>query len=116
MKASASARFVKIAPSKIRPFARLLKGLSVEKALNATGFSNKKGAFFIGKLLKSMAANLANSKLSADDFHVEKVAIEQGPVLKRHWSRSRGMARPVKKRTSHIKIVLADNKEESGKE
>ena len=115
MKVNASARFVKVAPSKVRPFARLLKEKSLKEALSATGFSNQKGAFFIGKLLKSMAANLAVNKLNGNDFHVEKVAIEQGPTSKRFWPRSRGMARPIIKRTSHIRIVLSDIKE-TGKE
>lgn len=110
MKLSASARFVRVSPSKVRPFARLLKGMSVEEAITAAGFSNKKGAFFIGKLLKSMVANLASNKLNENDYHIAQVAIEHGPVLKRFWHRSRGMARPIIKRTSHIRIVLADNK------
>ncbi len=111
MKLSASARFVRVSPSKVRPFARLLKGMSIEDAMTAAGFSNKKGAFFIGKLLKSMVANLASNKLNENDYYIAQVAIEQGPTLKRFWPRSRGMARPVIKRTSHIRIVLADNKE-----
>lgn len=115
MKINASARFVKVAPSKVRPFARLLQGKSLKVALTAAGFSNQKGAFFIGKLLKSMAANLAGNELSSNDFYVVKLAIEQGPAAKRFWPRSRGMARPIIKRTSHIRIVLSDIKE-TGKE
>lgn len=111
MKVNASARFVKVAPSKIRPLARLLKGKSLKEALSAAGLSNQKGAFLIGKLLKSMAANLAGNELSGNDFYIEKVAIEQGPAAKRFWPRSRGMARPIIKRTSHIRIVLSDLKE-----
>lgn len=115
MKISASVRFVRVSPSKVMPFARLIKGLSVEEALNAASFAGKKGAFHIAKLLKSMIANLAAAKLNADDFRVEQVAVEQGPGMKRFWSRSRGMARPVVKRSSHIRIVLNDNKS-TGKE
>ena len=111
MKLSASARFVRISPSKVRPFARLLKGMSLEEAISTAGFSNKKGAFFIHKLLKSMVANLAVGNLNENDYHIAQVSIEQGPVMKRSWPRSRGMARPIIKRTSHIKIILADNKE-----
>ena len=115
MKVNASARFVKVSPSKVRPFARLLKGKSLKEAMTAAGFSNQKGAFFIGKLLKSMAANLTGNELSGNDFYIEKVAIEQGPTSKRFWPRSRGMARPIVKRTCHIRIVLSDIKE-TGKE
>ncbi|MDD5482711.1 MAG: 50S ribosomal protein L22 [Kiritimatiellae bacterium] len=115
MKISASARFVRISPSKVRPFARLLKGKSLKEASAAARFSPQKGAFFVGKLLKSMAANLAVKELNGNNFYVEKVAIEQGPTAKRFWPRSRGMAQPIAKRTCHIRVVLSDVKG-SGKE
>ncbi|MDO9540714.1 MAG: 50S ribosomal protein L22 [Kiritimatiellia bacterium] len=115
MKINASAKFVRVTPSKVRPLARLLRGKSLKEALVAAGFNNQKGAFFIAKLLKSMAANLAGNELSGNDFYIEKIAIEQGPTSKRFWPRSRGMARPITKRTSHIRIVLSDLKE-TGKE
>jgi len=103
----AVAKYVKIAPSKAMPFARLLKGVTVENALKITQFSDKKAAFLIGKALKSALANAENNaKLSADDFRVESVVIEPGPTMKRFWARSRGMVRPVHKRTSHIRVVL----------
>jgi len=116
MKVSASARFIRISPSKVRPFARRLSGLSLEQAMTAARFSPQKGAFYIGKLLKSMAANLAAGKLNGEDFFVSKVAVEKGPVLKRFWPRSRGMVSPVLKRMSHLKIVLVDKAEKKGKE
>jgi large subunit ribosomal protein L22 len=111
MKLSASAKFVRISPSKVRPFARLLKGMSIEEALTSAGFSSNKGSFFITKLLKSMVANLASNNLNESDYHIAQVKIEQGPSMKRFWPRSRGMARPIIKRTSHIRIELAENKE-----
>jgi len=55
-----------------------------------------------------------NHKLSAEDFRVKSVAIDAGPGLKRFWSRSRGMVRPVRKRTSHVKVILET--EQGGKE
>jgi large subunit ribosomal protein L22 len=109
MKIEASSRFARIAPTKARPLARLLKGLSVADALRATAFSRQKAAFLIGKVLKSAIANAENNaKPSAEDFRVEQVIVEQGPMMRRHWSRSRGMVRPVTKRTSHIRIVLVN--------
>jgi len=111
MKLSASAKFVRISPSKVRPFARLLKGRSLGDALASAGLDSSKGAFFIAKLLKSMVANLSAGNLNEGDYHISRVVVEQGPVMKRFWPRSRGMARPVIKRTSHIRIELAENKE-----
>ncbi len=111
MKIIAISKFVKLSPTKAIPFARLLKGLSVPEALKVTRFSGKKAASLIDKTLKSAVANVENNaKLSADDFHVESVVVETGPVMRRYWHRSKGMARPIMKRTSHIRVVLADDK------
>lgn len=111
MKITAISRYVRLSPSKGLGFARLLKGLSVAEALKATEFSDKKASFLIGKALRSAIANAEkNAGLSADDFHVEDVIVEKGPFMKRYWHRSRGMARPILKRTSHIRVVIADGK------
>ncbi len=106
----ATSKYVKIAPSKAVAFARLLKGLPVAKALNAAQLSNKKAASFIGKTLKSAVANAENNaELSAEDFRVKHVLVEKGPALRRYWHRSRGMARPIMRRTSNIRVVIADD-------
>ena len=108
MKIESTTRFARISPLKVRPLARLLKGLSVADALRATRFNHSKGAALIAKTLKAAIADVENTaKLSADEFHVEQVLVEPGPVMKRYWARSRGMARPVLKRTSHIRVILA---------
>jgi len=110
MKITAVSRYVKISPSKVFSLARLLKGLPVADALKVTKFSNTKAAFFVEKTLKSAVANAENNaKVSADDFRVGNVIVERGPGMKRHWARSRGMARPVLKRTSHIRILLVND-------
>ena len=109
MRITAVCKYVRISPSKAIPFARLLKGLPVADALKKTKFSNKKAAGLVEKTLKSAIANAENNaNVSADDFHVENVVIERGPTVKRYWHRSRGMARPIKRRTSHIRVVLVD--------
>ncbi len=109
MHVEASSRFVRVAPSKVRPVARLLKGLPVADALKATAFGQQKAAGLIGKVLKSAIASVEHThKLEADAFWVDQVLVEQGPTLKRHWARSRGMARPVARRTSHIRVILAN--------
>lgn len=110
MKIESISRFVRVSPSKVRPLARQLKGLTVTDALRATRFSHSKGALLISKTLKSAIADVENNaKRSAAEFRVERVLIEQGPVMKRYWARSRGMARPVLKRTSHIRVVLVSD-------
>jgi large subunit ribosomal protein L22 len=110
MKVQAVTKYTRISPTKARPLAKKLRGLSAAKALDITGFSPKKAARLIEKTLKSAVANVEhNAKMSADDFHVENVLIEEGPTMRRYWSRSRGMARPIKKRSSHIKVILSND-------
>ncbi len=110
MKIQAVSRAARIAPSKAIPVARLLKGLPIDRALARVTFSRTKAAALIRKTLKSAVANVEhNAKLSPDDFRVEAVRVELGPAMKRYWSRSRGMARPVRKATSHLRVILTND-------
>lgn len=110
MKIVASSRFTRIAPSKALPLARQLKGLPVADALRAAAFSRQKAGSLIGKVLKSAIANAQNNaKQSPEEFRVEQVIVEQGPTMQRYWARSRGMAHPVIKRTSHIRVILTND-------
>ena len=111
MEIKATTRYVRIAPSKARDLAQAMQGLTVAEALRVVEFSERKGAFHLTKTLKSAIANAENnSKLSAEKLFVSQAVVEQEPVMKRHWARSRGMVSPVLKRTSHIKITLTDKK------
>jgi len=111
MDITAKSRYARISPSKARDLARAIRGKGVGEALRITELSERKGAFLIGKTLKSAIANAENNaKLSADDLVVKEAIVDQGPSLKRYWPRSRGMVSPVLKRTSHIRITLTDGK------
>ena len=111
MEIRATTKYVRISPTKARDLARTIQGLSVPKALEVTELNVRKAAFHIGKTLKSAIANAENNEgLSADALYVGAAAVEEGPVLKRFRPRARGMASPIHKRTSHIKIVLTDKK------
>jgi large subunit ribosomal protein L22 len=111
MEVKAIAKFVRISPRKAHDLARAIQGRSVADALNITNFSDRKAAFFLGKTLKSAIANAENNaELSVDDLVVREAVVEQGPTLKRFMPRARGSASPILKRTSHIRIVLTDNK------
>ncbi|HBA83555.1 MAG TPA: 50S ribosomal protein L22 [Verrucomicrobia bacterium] len=111
MEIQAKTTFVRMAPSKARDLARAMRGLPVGEALKLVEFNERKAAFYIGKTLKSAIANAENNaKLSADTLFVSKAVIEKGPVMKRFWPRARGMASPIEKKMSHIKITLTDKK------
>ena len=104
-------KYVRISPRKARGLARAIQGLPVAEALKIAEFSERKSASLIGRTLKSAVANAENnSGLSAEELRVKEAVIEPGPSLKRFWPRARGMASPILKRTSHIKIVLTDDK------
>jgi len=111
MEIMAITRHVRLAPSKAVDLARALQGLSVPDALKAVRFSERRAAFYLGKTLKSAIANAENNhQLSAEKLYVKRSVVEQGPVNKRFWPCSRGMVSPVLKRTSHVRVVLTDEK------
>lgn len=115
MEVQSELKYARISPLKAQPLARRLKGLSVGEALNIVKATRCKSAALIEKTLKAAVADVENNhKRSAEEFRVKSVAIDAGPGLKRFWSRSRGMVRPVKKRTSHVKVILET--EQGGKE
>ncbi len=117
MDVTATTRFVRISPSKARDLARLLRGLPVAEALKITDFSPRKAAPLIGKTLKSAIANAENNaELSVDELTVKEAVVNEGPRMRRYWARARGGVSPVKKRMSHIRIVLTDGRAEEESE
>ena len=111
MEIQATTKFVRMSPYKARDLARALRGLPVAEALKVVQFSERKAARHLEKTLKSAIANAENNaKASAEGFFVRDAIVEQGPMLKRYWPRSRGMVSPIKRRMSHIKITLTDKK------
>ena len=111
MDIKATTKFVRLSPLKARDLARAMRGLPVSRALKMVEFSERKAAFHLAKTLKSAIANAENNaKASADKLYVREARVEQGPVMKRFWPRSRGMVSPILRRMSHIKITLTDEK------
>ncbi len=111
MDVTAKAKFVRISPTKVRDLTQAIQGKSVADALRITEFTKRKGAFLVGKTLKSAIANAENNaELSVDDLYVKKAVVDGGPIIKRHQPAARGMAKPIQKKTSHICITLSDVK------
>ena len=111
MEVMAIAKDVRMSPSKARDLARAIQGRSVSEALKITEFSERKAAFHLGKTLKSAIANAENNfELSADDLVVKEAVVDMGHTLKRWQTKARGSAGRILKRSSHIKIVLTDQK------
>lgn len=102
--------YLRIAPRKVRLVADLIKGLSVNEAeAQLLGIRNRSAGPLL-KLLRSAVASIKNNKhLSEEQFFIESVRVDGGPMLKRSLPRARGMATPLQKKMSHITITLAEN-------
>ena len=111
MEARAIAKNVKIAPRKARLVIDLVRGKSVIEADIILANMNKEAARLIRKVLTSATANAENNLgLKKEDLKVSEAYVNEGLVMKRMKFGSRGHVDPIKKRTSHITIVVSDNK------
>ena len=107
MEATAIARFIRISPRKARLVAENIKGKPVEDAMNILTFTPKKAAKVLSKVLHSAIANAEQTPgTNIDTLFVKKVTIDEGPSWKRIMPRAMGRAYRIKKRTSHITVVV----------
>jgi large subunit ribosomal protein L22 len=106
MEVKAKLRFTRTAPRKARLVADLIRGKTSEEALKILMFTPKAAARIIIKLLRSAIANATQKKVDVDRLYVKTIAVDQGPTMKRFMPRAMGRATPIRKRTSHITIVL----------
>ncbi len=107
MEVRAKLKYVRVGPRKARLVADLIRGKGSEEALNILSFTKKMPARVIVKLLKSAIANATQKKtVDVDRLYVKKVSVDQGATWKRFTPRALGRATPIRKRTSHISIVL----------
>ena len=102
-------RGARISAFKCREVTREIQGLPVSAALDLLAFTPKKAARLIEKTLKSAVANAENNNsLRADKLVVREAVVGEGPTFKRFQPKARGSAGPIRKRTSHIRIILSD--------
>jgi len=107
MEVRARLRFARLAPRKARLVADLIRGRGSEEALNILSFTKKAAAKIIIKLLKSAIANATQKKtVDIDRLYIKKITVDQGPTMKRYQPRALGRATMIRKRTSHITIIL----------
>jgi len=112
----AVAKHVRISPSKARLIADMVRGKDLEEARYITTFSPHNAARLVGKVLESAVANAEhNNGLRADDLMVVNCFVDEGPTLKRWRPRAYGRATRIRKRTSHITVIVGE-REELGKE
>ena len=107
MEIRAKARFVRISPQKIRLVMGQVRGKRVEEALNLLSFPPQKGAKILKKLLDSAVANAQqNADVDVDALYIARIYADEGPTLKRWRPRAQGRATRIRKRTSHLTVVL----------
>jgi large subunit ribosomal protein L22 len=117
MQVTSTYRYARISAFKAREVTRAIQGRSASDALDVLTFSPKKAAFLVKKTLKSAIANAENNaSLKVDTLRVKEAVVGEGPTYKRFRARARGSASPLRKRTSHIRIILSDEVGSGGEE
>jgi len=100
--------------------ADLVRGKDLETALNLLHYSNKKASMLIEKVIRSAAANLMNmeggSKLTPEDLYVKSIWVDGGPMVKRYRAGSMGRASIIRRRFSHVSVVVAEQVKKEKKE
>lgn len=109
MEVRAVARYIRMSPYKIRKVAGLIKGKKVEEAENLLDFTKGKAPHILKKVLHSAVYNARQrGDVDISNLLVKTIMVNQGPTLKRIRPMARGRAGLIRKRTSHITIVLAE--------
>jgi large subunit ribosomal protein L22 len=107
MEARAVARFVRISPRKARLIMDQIRGKKVGESLEILSFAPQKGALILKKLVNSAVANAEQaSGLDVDSLFIRRIYADEGPTLKRWRPRARGRATRIRKRSSHLTVIL----------
>jgi len=103
----AVAKHIRVSPRKAKIVVDLIRGKRVDDALAILMFTPKSASPVLIKLLNSAIANAENNlEMDRESLYIAEAYANQGPTLKRYWARSHGRADTIKKRTSHLTIVL----------
>jgi large subunit ribosomal protein L22 len=104
-------RYARISSRKVKIVLDLIKGKGLDEAYAILRYTPKAASEILYKLLKSAEANAANNNgLDRDELYIAEAYANQGPTLKRIMPRAQGRAYRIRKRTSHITIVLKERK------
>lgn len=105
--ARAVARYVRISPMKARRVVNLVRGLPAKEALTVLQFAPQAASEQVYKVLASAIANAENNeRLDPDALLVREAYVDEGPTMKRFQPRAQGRAYRIRKRTSHITVVV----------
>lgn len=107
MEVKAIAKYIRISPRKVRLLMKEIRGKKVEEALNLLTFAPQKGAPILRKLINSAIANASQyPDIDVDNLFIKHVFADEGPTLKRFRPRAMGRATRIRRRTSHLTVIL----------
>ncbi len=113
MQATATAKYIRISPRKLRRSVDLIRGRHVEDARRILALSSLAPNRTVSKVLDSAIANAEEKQAIPENLVVSRVWVDEGPTLKRFRPRAYGRATTIRKRTSHVTIVVESLEEVS---
>ena len=107
MEVKASLKFAKVGEQKARIVANMIRGKMVNDAIRMLTYDNKKPSLIIKKLVESAVANADQKQvIDVDNLYVKEIMVDKGPFMKRYQPRAQGRAFVIKKKSSHISLIL----------
>lgn len=111
MEAKAKLMGVRVSPQKAKLVVDLVRGKKVNEALDLLAFTNKAAAPIVAKLIASAKANAVNNKqMDENALYIKEIFVGPGRTLKRFMPKAKGSASRILKRTSHINVVVSDER------
>ena len=116
MEGRAQIKYIRTSPRKLRLVCDLIKGRNINEVLGILSASKQRAASIVEKGIKSAVANIQEKgkqgkvAVDIDKFYLAEVAVDQGPTLKRFRARAMGRAAPIRKKSSHLRVVLKEEK------
>ena len=110
METQTVARYIRMSPRKVRYIADLVRGKKVGEALNILTFTPRRASPVVSRLIKSGIANAGqNESIDVDTLYIQMIFVDGGPTLRRFRPRPMGRATRIRKRSSHITVVLEES-------
>jgi len=107
MKVRAIAKYIRVSPRKTRLLMKEIRGKKVQEALNLLTFAPQRGAPIVRKLINSALANASQyPDIDVDNLFIKHIYADEGPTLKRFRPRAMGRATRIRRRSSHLTVIL----------
>jgi len=105
----ATMKSARMSDKKIRPIIKAIKGKNMHLAISRLSIQNMKGTLLLLKLMKSVINNIPKSSKSLDNIIIKNLYVDKGRFYKRIFTRSQGRVNYIRKKTSHITIIISIN-------